>query len=70
MQDPKTPEEWQDAVDAADVLLKIDAAREYGLVTGGPVVNVERCVELLKLGAARKITPRPDAVERYFSQQR
>ena len=29
--DPQTLEEWQNACDAADALLKLDAARLYGL---------------------------------------
>lgn len=33
--DPRTPEEWQNAADAADALLKNDSAKVYGLVTGG-----------------------------------
>jgi hypothetical protein len=50
--EPKTPEEWQNAVDAADALLHIQSAEAYGLITGAPSVNVERCEELLE--AARR----------------
>lgn len=56
-QDPQTPEEWQSAVDAAQIALTIDAARAYGLVEGGPVVNVARCEAVLKQGAARGLLP-------------
>jgi hypothetical protein len=48
--DPETPREWQEAVDLADFHLQLDAARQYGLVTGGPDVDVERCEYLLKQG--------------------
>ena len=41
--DPKAPEEWQAAADAADALLRLDSARMYGLVTGGPEVDADRC---------------------------
>lgn len=34
--DPETLDEWQNAVDAADALLRLEAARMYGLVTGAP----------------------------------
>lgn len=61
---PGTPAEWQDAADAAHFFLLLDAARQYGLVTGGPGVNVDRCVAILDLAAARGIRPRPDAIER------
>jgi hypothetical protein len=56
--DPQTPEEWQDAVDTADFLLLLDAARQYGLVEGGPGVDVERCADILARGAAIGVIPR------------
>ena len=43
MKTPKKPGEWQEAMDAAHGALALEAARYYGLVTGGPVVNAERC---------------------------
>jgi len=55
--DPRSPDEWQDAVDSADVLLLIDAAQQYGLVTGGPKVNIARCNELLAAGAEGGVFP-------------
>ena len=66
--DPKTPEEWQNAVDAADALLKIDSARIYGLVTGGPEIDAGRCWELVhRAKELHGIEPREDAVERLLS---
>jgi hypothetical protein len=62
---PLTPEEWQDAVDAAAGLLALESARDYGLVTGGPSADIARCQELLERGAARGIKPTPDALERF-----
>ena len=56
---PKTPSEWQAAVDAADVLLRLDNARAYGLVTGGPEIDADRCLELLELGRNRGFEPNP-----------
>ena len=61
---PQTREEWQDAADCADWALALDSARQYGLVTGGPRVYVERCEGILKLAAERGIRPHPDAIER------
>jgi hypothetical protein len=66
--DPQTAEEWQFVVDAAHVMLLIDSARQYGLVAGGPKVNVERCMELLRYGALRGYRPSPTAVEDYFKE--
>jgi hypothetical protein len=66
--DPRTPEQWQDAVDAAEGALRLHAARMYGLVKGGPGVDVVRCVEILEAGRARGVTPAPDAVERFIRE--
>ena len=63
-QRPQTREQWHEAVDGAYSLLCLDSARQYGLVTGGPRVNVERCRAVLEQGAAMSIRPAPDAVEK------
>ena len=65
MKIPQTPAEWQEAVDLAHGALALDAARLYGLVTGGPVVNVARCTEIIEQGRQRKIFPSDGAVERF-----
>jgi hypothetical protein len=64
---PRTPAEWQDAVDAAHGAIALDSARKYGLVTGGPTVDVQRAAELLAKGRARGIRPRPDAIDRFIA---
>lgn len=58
--DPRTPREWQDAVDAAQFCLEIESCRMYGLIEGGPEFNVERCVAILERGARKGIFPRKD----------
>ena len=63
-QDPGTREEWQEAVDAAHVLILIDGARRYGLISGGPAANIDRCVEIVEAGKKRGILPAKDAIER------
>lgn len=65
MRDPKTREEWQNAVDAAEGAITLESARAYGLVRGGPGVNVARCEEILAAGKLRGIKPSPDAIERF-----
>jgi hypothetical protein len=65
--DPRTPEEWQESADIAQWGLTLDAARQYGLVTGGPVVNVDRCQEILDRAAEKGIRPRSDAIERMMT---
>jgi hypothetical protein len=65
--DPHTPEEWQNAVDAADALLHIQSAEAYGFITGAPSVNVERCEQLLEAARRRGVTPSAGNVERYVA---
>lgn len=57
--DPHTPHEWQQAADAADFLLLLDAAQQYGLITGGEGVHVDRCTQILERAADRGIFPTP-----------
>lgn len=66
--DPETPEQWQEAVDCAEACLLIDAARQYGLITGGPAVNVERCVQIKAHGYRRGVSPRQVAVDRFINE--
>lgn len=66
MTEPRLPDsdgEWQECVDLAHGLLAIQSAREYGLITGGPHCDTDRCVELLELGKARGFTPSATASE-------
>lgn len=59
---PRTPGEWQEAVNAARDALALDSAFQYGLVensdgsTESPV-NVGRCLRILAEGKRRGIVP-------------
>jgi hypothetical protein len=55
---PETPGEWQEAADGANFLLILDAARQFGLITGVSVPNVDRCELILAEARRRGITPR------------
>lgn len=69
---PVTADEWQAVVDQATALLHVDSARQYGLITGGPNVNVERCCEIVREAELRGIRPSPRAIEdfvRAWNQQ-
>jgi prepilin-type N-terminal cleavage/methylation domain-containing protein len=68
--DPQTDADWMDAVDMAHAALSLDAARQFGLVAGGPMVNVERCVWIVEKGKAMGFVPRADAIERFIVQLR
>lgn len=58
MRDPQTPKEWQVAADGAYFLLSLDAARQYGLIEGGPEIDADRCMEILDRAKAMGITPK------------
>ena len=66
--EPITAHDWQMAVDAASALLSIEAARDYGLIVGGPDVDLVRCEEIIGRGAARGIVPSSDAPSRYVGE--
>ena len=66
--DPRSRAEWQLAADGAHTLLCIDSAKQYGLIEGGPVINVERCEVILERAKIRGITPKfSDALLRELS---
>jgi hypothetical protein len=66
--DPTTDDEWQEAADLAHLWLALDAARAYGLIVGGPRVNIDRCNALLARAAERGVAPVPvdESIDRYF----
>jgi hypothetical protein len=57
---PESREQWRITAYAAAGLLMIDDARLYGFVTGGPVIDRDRCMEVLTLAAAQDIIVSPD----------
>jgi hypothetical protein len=63
--DPQTPQQWQEAVDAAEACVALDACRQYGLITGGPKIDVERCLQILARGRAMGIRPAKDCALRF-----
>lgn len=63
MRDPSTRAEWQEAADAANGALHLNSAREYGLVAGGPEVDVARCQFILDSAKRLGIVPSIDSVE-------
>lgn len=59
---PRTPQEWQEAVNAANYAIKIDAAFQYGLLeysngSRESRINVDRCRRLLTRGAKLGYVP-------------
>jgi predicted ABC-type transport system involved in lysophospholipase L1 biosynthesis ATPase subunit len=65
--EPTSASEWQEAVDLADVLLRVDSAEQYGLIlVTGTQIDVERCERILDAGKRLGYMPRPDAITRFF----
>jgi hypothetical protein len=63
MRDPRTPQEWQEAFDLATALRMIADCKMYGLIKGGPEINLERCDRILARGAKRGLSPSKAAAD-------
>lgn len=61
MRDPATIEEWTEAVDAADVLLRLDRWAEFGLVAYDVRVNRIRCEQVIAEGRRHGAMPISEA---------
>lgn len=66
--DPQTPEQWKEAVTAAYAMVLLSDARDfYGLVSGGPPVNRERCIEILERGSELGYEPDEDEAQAFLA---
>ena len=67
--DPETPEQWQEAIDFAELFLNLESARLYGLIESDFKVDRARCEELLERGRALGYQPPPlaDLIRRYLT---
>lgn len=66
MRDPSTPEEWQEAVDAAELMLAMESAAMYGLIETDIQIDRERCEHILQVGLDLGYQPNPDVIEKAF----
>ena len=57
MDHPQTRKEWQEAVDGAAGLRAIADCKMYGLIEGGPKIDVHRCDEILRRARKRGFAP-------------
>lgn len=64
---PRGKAQWQEAVNLAKAALVVDSARQYGLITGGPEVNVDRCMDFLAVGKGRGFLPDEAEVDRILA---
>lgn len=67
MTTPTTPYEWQNAMDLAHGALVLESVRQYGLVTGGPAVNVERCQEIYHQAKDRGHRPSANSIDMFVA---
>ena len=61
---PKTPDQWQEAVDAAALMLQLKAARFYGLVSTDVEIDAARCRHILDAGRQAGHLPRLERLQR------
>lgn len=48
--EPNTDEEWRTVMALAEACLRLDSARQYGLLTGGVRIDADRCEQILARG--------------------
>lgn len=70
MRNPKTIQEWREAVNAAAFMRAIYDCQLYGLITG-PQIDAARCDEILEEGERRGFKPEPlsHLIDRCFARQ-
>lgn len=73
---PITREQWQDAVDAAEllarittakVLLFLEIARLFGLIDENGEVDVQACYEVVEDARSQGLMPSADAMHRFIT---
>lgn len=73
---PVTREQWQDAVDAAEllarittakVLLFLELARLFGLIDESGEINIQACCEVIEDAHSQGIMPSADAMHRFIN---
>ena len=73
---PVTKEQWQDAVDAAELLARITTAkvllflevgRLFGLIDESGEVDIQACYEIIEDARCRGVMPSSDAMRRFLT---
>jgi hypothetical protein len=65
---PKTPQQWQEAVNLAELYSRVDAAVKYGFVEFTGTINLDRCHEMLERGRKRGVYPVQAQVDELLRQ--
>jgi hypothetical protein len=66
LKSPETPKEWQEAVDAAQGALRMEAAQRYGLIDPVLYIDIARSNQILQRGKEKGYEPASDAAERFL----
>lgn len=73
---PVTKEQWQDAVDAADLLARISTAKVllfmelgwlFNLIDENGEIDIQACHEVIKDARNQGVMPRPDAIQQFIT---
>ena len=59
----------QELVNISNFLLKVDSAKQYGLLEGGPVINPDKCIHYIEWGKRLNIFPDEDFIMPELFQQ-
>lgn len=63
---PTTKQEWQEAIDAADAMLTLNAAIVFDLVDIPAQVDIRRCMHTISEGRERGMQPRREKLEEHL----
>jgi hypothetical protein len=67
-QQPKSSEEWQEAVNLAELYSRVDAAVKYGFISFTGKIDISRCEEILEQGRRRCVYPVQAQVDELIQQ--
>jgi len=75
---PVTKEQWQDAVDTADLLARISTAKVllfmelgwlFNLIDENGEIDIQACHEVIKDARSQGVMPRPDAIQQFITSR-
>jgi hypothetical protein len=67
-QEPGSSEEWQEAVNLAELYSRVDAAVKYGFISFTGKIDISRCEDILEQGRRRGVFPVQARVDELIQQ--
>lgn len=68
---PVTTAQWQDAVNAAEILLLIETGRLFGLIASGNEIDVQACLGIIEDGRKQEgVTPQIQSMQLELAELR